>query len=165
MLDGKLLIFFHGFMSCICKYCLLELLRTKFSELLLGLVNLKGAQRAMAVVSCVRDLGCTILPQLHRPFASLFQALWPPPHGCVRILSSTEGFRRGFNSPFGEPYTARSCWLCEVHGKHRFAVHMRVAAGAAVLLPEAVPALKNWNVTNRPLLFFGEPLNCWLVYI
>lgn len=42
---------------------------------------------------------------------------------------------------------------------------VRVAAGAAVLLPEALPALKNWNVTNRPLLFFGEPLNCWLVYI
>lgn len=37
-----------------------------------------------------------------------------------------------------------------------------VAEGAGVLFPEALPALKNWNVTNRPLLFFGEVLSCWL---
>lgn len=140
MLDGKLLIFFHGFMSCICKFVFLNHSEPSSVSFCWDWWIWRGTEsHGWSDVSCVCDLGCTILPQLHGPFASC-ACSWPPPHGCVRILSSTKEFRRGFNSPFGEPYTARSCRLCEVHGKPRFAVHSEGSSRCCCPAPRGSPS-------------------------
>lgn len=119
-------------MSCICKYIFWNYSRPNSMRLSWDWTwwIWRGAQRAMAVV----------MGQLRRwPWLyklssvpqtlwvlCLFQALLPHPPRCVRILSPTEAteeFKKGFNSPFGEPYTAKSCWLLKVCQKHRLAVH------------------------------------------
>lgn len=129
----------------------------------------RGAQRAMAVVmvSCVDDLGFTSFPHFHGPFESCvcsrhsyltLMAVWE----YSPLQKPLKSSRKGLTLPLRSPTQPRAAGFARSVKTTGLQCTMRVAVGAGVLFPETLPALKNRNVINSPLLFFSELLNCGL---
>lgn len=142
------------------QICLLELLRAKFSEILLGhdMMNLKrGAEShgcsdgsAVQTTLALQAFLSSTDPLTHLTLMAVWEylPLQKPLKSSRKVLSLLLGnLTQPRAADFGRSMenTALQCTV-------------RVAVGAGVLFPEALPGLKNWNVTNRPLLFF---VRCW----
>lgn len=155
MLDGKLLIFFHRFMSCICKYIFLNYSGPNsmmFSWDWTWWVW-RGAQRAMGhcrSMAAVMDQLCRWpwlykLPQLHRPFESCacssrsqltLKALWE----YFPLQKPLKGSRKAWTLLLGSLTQPRAADFARSIRNTDLQRTVRAAVGAGVLFPEAVPS-------------------------